>query len=121
VPAGADYTISVLSDPTGCNTSPVYGLTSPHPVISVFRRPRVVANLKWVLASDSGFALDAPHSAGLAADGRDRSLAQQAAEAMHAHEQTGRDLTPAELQQILDFESQIFVAQILQIPLQLGI
>ena len=111
LPANADFKVEVVRDPTGCNTSSIYGLESPHPTISVFRRPRVVANLKWVLASDGGFALNAPHSAGLAADGRDRSLAQQAAEAMHAHEQTGRDLTREELQEILDFESQIFVAQ----------
>jgi hypothetical protein len=115
LPAHADFKVEVVRDPTGCNTDSVYGLASAHPVLSVFRRPRVVANLKWVLASDSGFALNAPRSAGLAAalaaDGRDGSLAQQAAEAMHAHEQTGRDLTAEELQQILDFESQIFVAQ----------
>jgi cytochrome c peroxidase len=111
IPANAEFKIEVVHDPTGCNTDSNLGLASPHPTISVFRRPRVVGNLKYVVASDGAFKLNAPTAAALAADGRDRTLAQQAADAMHAHEQAGRTLTKAELQQILDFESQVFTAQ----------
>jgi hypothetical protein len=111
VPANADYTIEVVSDPTTCNTSATYGLSAKTPTISVFRRPRVVANLKYVLGTDGAFHLKPAVKFQLAADGRDATLAQQAAEAMHAHEQAGRALTADELQQILDFESQVFVAQ----------
>ena len=110
LPAHADFKVEVVHDPTGCNTDPAYGLASAHPTISVFRRPRVVGNLRYV-TRDSTFTLDPRVGASIAADGRNRSLAQQAADAVHAHEQAGRDLTHAELQQILDFESQVFVAQ----------
>jgi len=111
VPANADYKIEVVSDPTTCNTSSTYGLSARTPTVSVFRRPRIVANLKYVLGTDGVFHVNAKYQAAIAADGRDKTLAQQAAEAMHAHEQTGRQLTKDELQQILDFESQVYVAQ----------
>lgn len=109
VPANADYKIEVASDPTTCNTSAQYGLATN--TVSVFRRPRVVANLKYVLGSDGVFHLNSKYTATLAADGRNTTLDQQAAEAMHAHEQTGRALTSAELEEILAFESQVYVAQ----------
>ncbi len=109
VPSNADYKLAVVEDPTTCNTSTTYGLATN--TVSVYRRPRVVANLKYVLGTDGAFHLNPTVKAQLAADGRDSTLAQQAAEAMHAHEQTGRSLTPTELQHNLDFESQIFVAQ----------
>jgi mono/diheme cytochrome c family protein len=111
LPAHAEFKVEVVRDPTGCNTDPNFGLHSAHPAISVFRRPRMVGNLKYVVASDSAFQVGAHAEAALAADGRDRTLEQQAAEAMHAHEQAGRALTKAEIQQILDFESQVYVAQ----------
>jgi len=41
--AKPQFDIEVVSDPTGCNLDPVYGLKSKDPHISVFRRPRVVA------------------------------------------------------------------------------
>ncbi len=106
-----DFTIEVVSDPTGCNTDPVYGLKSAHPTISVFRRPRMVANLKYVLASEDAFDVVKPATGSLAADGRDVSLAQQAQDAMHAHEQTKGSLTTAQIAEILAFESQVYVAQ----------
>lgn len=111
IPANADFKIEVVSNPTTCNTSSTFGLRAKTPTVSVFRRPRVVANRKYVLGTDGAFYLNAKYHAALAADGRDATLAQQAAEAMHAHEQTGRQLTKDELQQILDFESQVYAAQ----------
>jgi hypothetical protein len=47
-PITPEFQIEVVNDPTGCNTSSVYGLTSQQPTISVYRRPRVVANLQYV-------------------------------------------------------------------------
>jgi len=35
-----EFTLEVVRDPTGCNTHPVYGLQSPQPTVSVYRRPR---------------------------------------------------------------------------------
>jgi hypothetical protein len=44
-----EFSIEVVRDPTGCNTSPRFGLKSDNPTISVFRRPRPVANLRYIL------------------------------------------------------------------------
>jgi hypothetical protein len=110
-----EFSIEVVRDPTGCNTDSAYGLKSEHPTISVYRRPRVVGNMKYVLGNENlanadGRAL-VPVLGSLAADGRDTSLEQQANDAMHAHEQAGGSLSKEQLQQILDFESQVYVAQ----------
>jgi len=39
-----EFTIEVVRDPSGCNMDAVYGMNSANPSISVFRRPRPVAN-----------------------------------------------------------------------------
>ena len=112
-PIDPEFTIEVVRDPTGCNTDAVYGLHSAHPAVSVFRRPRVVGNVRFVL--DQPLLADANAPAAFAgrltADGRDTTLADQAIDAAHAHEQSGRALTPEELRGITAFESQLFVAQ----------
>jgi hypothetical protein len=71
----------------------------------------MVGNLKYVLGSPDVFHPGVGNTGSLAADGRDESLEQQAIDAAHAHEQSRSPLTKAQLQQILDFESQVFVAQ----------
>ena len=106
-----DFTLEVVRDPTGCNIDPIYGLHSEHPTISVYRRPRVVGNLRYVLASDAATDLNHPASGLLTADGRDTTLVVQANDAMHAHEQKQGMLTEEQLTEILDFESQVYVAQ----------
>jgi len=110
-----DFSIEVVRDPTGCNTDPQLGLHSAHPTISVYRRPRVVGNMKYVLGNERVANSDpralVPVLASLAADGRDQTLAQQANDAMHAHEEAGTKLSQAELRQILEFEGQVYVAQ----------
>jgi hypothetical protein len=52
-PVDPEFTIEVVRDPSGCNTDRKFGLKSVDPHISVYRRPRVVANLKY-LAVDAG-------------------------------------------------------------------
>jgi len=42
-----EFSIEVVRDPGGCNVSPRYGLNSPAPAVSVYRRPRPVANTKY--------------------------------------------------------------------------
>jgi cytochrome c peroxidase len=100
-----EFKITVLKDPGGCNMSPVYGLESPNPTISVYRRPRVVANLDTLL---SGPGSGAPV---FMADGREPSLESQARNAALGHEQAHQPPTPEQLKQIVDFEKQIFAAQ----------
>jgi hypothetical protein len=94
-----EFRIEIVRDSTGCNTSPVYGLNSPNPSVSVFRRPRVVANLRFV--SDA-----------LMADAREPSLQAQAITAIMVHEQAKMHPTLEQLRQIVDFESQIYAAQV---------
>jgi hypothetical protein len=112
-----EFTIEVVRDPTGCNTDPIYGLNSAHPTISVYRRPRMVANLKFILGTMDGFDVASPkpggsiHSGALTADGREATLESQAINAVFAHEQGKRKPDPDQLQDILDFERQIFIAQ----------
>jgi cytochrome c peroxidase len=93
----AQFHIEVVRDPTGCNTSPVYGIEGERHAVSVFRRPRVAANLAEATV--------------LMADGRAASLEAQATEAALAHEQATAAPGPAELRRIAEFERQIFTAQ----------
>jgi cytochrome c peroxidase len=97
-----EFQIEVVNDPTGCNTSSVYGVNSAQPTISVYRRPRVAANLQYV-AGLSGM--------NLMADGRETSLQSQATGAANIHEEAPTPLTPDQLDQIVKFEMQVFSAQ----------
>ncbi len=93
-PVKPDFRIEVVRDPTGCNQD--------SSSISVYRRPRVVANLKYIAR---------PDGVTLMADGREPSLQSQAITAAIVHEQASVSPTPAQLQQIEDFERQLFMAQ----------
>ena len=128
-----EFTIEVVRDPTGCNTDPKYGLNSSDPHISVYRRPRVVANLKY-LAVDAGaqiFGAAGPFNAkrlgmvmdrdpatgaysamNIMSDAREPSLAMQARDASVDHLQARQPLTRTQqLQSIVKFESQVYAAQ----------
>jgi len=89
-----DFRIEVVRDPTGCNKNPAS--------ISVYRRPRVVANLQYIAL---------PTGDNLMADSRERTLQSQATSAALIHEQASAAPTRAQLQQIEDFERQLFMAQ----------
>ncbi len=89
-----DFRIEVVRDPTGCNKNPAS--------ISVYRRPRVAANLHYIAQ---------PNGGSLMADGRERTLQSQAASAALIHEQASAAPSRAHLQQIEDFLRQLFVAQ----------
>jgi hypothetical protein len=93
-PIEPDFRIEVVRDPTGCNKD-------PHS-ISVYRRPRVVANLSYIAL---------PAGVNLLADGREPTLSSQAVSAALAHEQALAAPTPAQLKEIEDFERQLFMAQ----------
>ena len=122
-PIRPDFTLEVVRDPTGCNTSPRWGLYSASPMVSVFRRPRPVANFKYILAM--GFENDPkaglplpidpqtgrPSSHNLMSDGRALSLAAQMREAGATHLQMTRALSPEQIAQITDFEGRIYAAQ----------
>lgn len=128
-PMKPEFTIEVVRDPTGCNTDPVYGLKSQNPMISVFRRPRPVANMKFLTELPHGVP---PHEAffyndktllpkdpetgkfvslQLLADGRQPTLKTQAVDAAVNHLQSPTKPTQAQLARIVAFENQIFAAQ----------
>ena len=121
-----EFTIEVVRDPTGCNTSPVYGVNSPSPAISVYRRPRPVANLKYVTADGFGVGRFIgkngqpterdPETGKLVqmnmmADARELSLKTQARSAASGHLQLKNPLSAAQIEQIIAFESQVYAAQ----------
>lgn len=111
-PVVPEFTIEVVRDPTGCNSDATYGLKSEHPAISVYRRPRMVANLKYVMGSEDAFDLSGhPKAGALTADGRETTLEAQAISAVYEHEQGKSKPTDAQLKQILAFERQVFTAQ----------
>jgi len=118
-----EFDLEVVSDPTGCNNDPVYGMHSSNPQISVFRRPRVVANIKYVVSGYLG-AFNIKDGSPMArdpdtgkfvnmnimADAREPTTKTQATNAALTHLQADPRPTDAQLKQILDFEDQLYVA-----------
>lgn len=129
-PIKPEFSIEVVEDPTGCNTDPVYGLNSPHPTVSVYRRPRPVANLKYIVGPDSGFGaarLFNPKNIAMTmavdpdtgrrvtmqimSDARTPTLKTQAIDAAMTHLQMSSAPDEATLKRIVDFEMQIYAGQ----------
>jgi hypothetical protein len=118
-----EFTIEVVRDRTGCNLDRRYGLQSSEPSVSVFRRPRPAANLKF--ATVYGFTFDPknglplvldratgqPTSGNLLSDARQRTLSAQAIDALTSHAEFHGAVDPAQLQRIIDFETQLYTAQ----------
>ena len=121
-----EFSIEVVRDPAGCNVSPRYGLNSPTPTVSVYRRPRVAANTKYF--THTGFGVSPfvgkgplatardpetglPTSMNMMADARVSTLKTQAISAVQGHLQFAGALDAARLQRIVDFESQVYSAQ----------
>jgi len=117
-----DFTLEVVADPTGCNTSPVYGLKSPIPMVSVYRRPRMAGNLRYVEKSGQSLnfksmtplerdPVSGEHSSmAIMSDARATSLRAQAVEAAGVHMGLS-NFTPQELERLVDFERKLHVAQ----------
>ncbi|MEP7354850.1 MAG: hypothetical protein ABI824_16595 [Acidobacteriota bacterium] len=122
-----EFTIEVMRDPTGCNTSKQHGLKSANPTISVYRRPRPAANLKYVVAggrsiiAKTGLLADldpdsgAPVAMNLMSDAREPSLKAQALSAILGHEQAHEAPSAEQLAKIVEFESQVYSAQAIHI------
>ncbi len=122
-PKNAEFKIEVVRDPTGCNTSREYGLNAAQPMVSVYRRPRVVANLKFVTSAlgrmniKTGTPLVVDPETGRStsmnfmADGREPSLKTQALSAILGHEEAKTPPTDEQLRRIVEFETQIYIAQ----------
>lgn len=125
-PIEPEFTIEVVRDPTGCNTSPVHGLSSPNPAISVYRRPRPSSNTKYTTHQTFGVGLfigkngmptqkdpetGRRTSMNLMSDARLPSLSMQARDAAKNHLQVKEPLTDEQVKGIVEFEQQLYAAQ----------
>jgi hypothetical protein len=106
-PVAPDFTIAVASDPNGCNSG-AYGPKAETPSISVYRRPRMVANFPQIPGQGCG---EDVKMAVLMADGREATLKSQAIDASLSHLELKTPLDAKQLKQIVDFECQVFAAQ----------
>ena len=121
-----EFTLEVVRDPTGCNTHPVYGVAGERHEVSVYRRPRPAANLRYVASSRFGVtpfigktgALSAvdpdtgrPVNMNMMADAREPTLKTQAQSAAHGHLEVAQPLSPEQLGRIRDFELQLYAAE----------
>ncbi len=118
VPANAEFTVKVVHDipvsgHPGCNSDPQFNQdTGPNgqtvQMLSFFRRPRVSANLTFIMAA--GGASPGPT---LMWDGRETSLETQAKDATfdHGHAQSAVPPSAAQISQIVAFERGFFSAQ----------
>jgi hypothetical protein len=125
-PIKPEFDIEVIRDPGRCNIDPKYGLNSSNPMISVYRRPRVVANLQYVLHRNFGIGAfvgktgepaardpenGQPVNMNMMADAREPTLKTQAVEAAITHLQFDGVLSPEQLTRIQAFENQVYSAQ----------
>ncbi|MDE2403556.1 MAG: hypothetical protein KGM17_02430 [Sphingomonadales bacterium] len=120
-PVTPDFSIAVVRDPNGCNSAPGHGPAAGN--ISVYRRPRPVANMKYLLAvgfpfdPKQGYALPLDpddgrmQSGNLMADNRAGNLRLQMDDAGTTHLEFRKRLTPAQVTRITDFEKRVFTAQ----------
>lgn len=121
-----EFTLEVVRDPTGCNRHPVYGVEGERREVSVYRRPRMAANLRYVVSSRFGVtpfigktgmlaATDPqtgrPLNMNMMADARDSTLMEQASGAAHSHLQANVRLTRQQLEALQAFELQLYAAQ----------
>ena len=120
----AEFDIEVVRDPTGCNTDPVYGINGQNRQISVYRRPRPAMNIRYVASSGFGISpfigktgqlalvnpdTGRPQNMNMMADARVVTPKTQAQAAAGDH--MGITLSEEQLNQIRDFELQLYGAQ----------
>jgi hypothetical protein len=122
-----EFTIEVIRDPTGCNLSNEYGLKSAQPTINVYRRPRPVANLKYVTSGGQPIVLKTgmladldpetkkPVGMNLMSDAREATLKTQALDAIMGHEEAKVAPSREQLEKIVEYESQVYSSQMAHI------
>jgi hypothetical protein len=119
-----EFSIEVVRDPTGCNTSAQYGLNSAASTLSVYRRPRPVANLRYILTVPNLFNIKTGvpvmrdpetgerQNMNLLADARVLTPRAQARDAARVHLQREAPLTEAQLQELDQFQRGVYMAAI---------
>jgi hypothetical protein len=110
VPAGAEFTVDLVSDNPGCNKSETFNkdpLTGEK-ILSMYRRPIFSASLRFKVPNDQ----EAGKPTNVMWDGREPSLRTQAISATLGHAQALTPPTPAQIDQIVAFETKFFSAQL---------
>ena len=118
-----EFNIVGVWDPTHCELNTNYGLLSKPPTISVYRRSLMAANLKYVTTVGKGAAAPGqllpidpytgqPESGNIMYDGREPTLQHQAMDALLTHAQASSLPSAAVIQQIVNFENNIYTAQV---------
>jgi cytochrome c peroxidase len=98
--------VAVTSDPTGCESSSVYGINNPtNPTLSFYRRPLPATN---VIYTTPGLIAGGPN---IMWDTREPSLSSQFRDATLVHAQASSAPTAAEIGQGVTFQSGSFTAQ----------
>lgn len=109
MPVNAEFKLTAVDDP--------YGYASARE-LSLFRRPLPATNLIWVSAvmwdgRETFQPFKPPMDAGVAHADLDLSLASQARHAILGHEQAAAAPDDSVIEQIVNFESHLFTAQLL--------
>ena len=104
-PVPTDYEIASVTDPYGCTD-----LSAQPPIVSVYRRPLPSANLRFLTECPPGVSSCPPLA--IMSDGREPSLESQANDATLIHAQAASAPTDDQIAQIVDFEAQIYDAQV---------
>lgn len=125
-PIEPEFTLEVVRDPAGCNRDPEYGMASENPMVSIYRRPRVAANPKYLVQERFGVGqfigktgspavrhpeTGRPLDMHMLSDARQVTLSSQAEEAGVTHLQMLEALSD---QQLEAFELQIYSAEVLR-------
>jgi hypothetical protein len=108
IPANAEFRLTKVDDP--------YGYASARE-LSLFRRPLPSTNLIWDTAvmwdgRETAAPFKPPMDAGIDHEDLLESLASQARDAILGHEQAGAAPSDNVIQQIVDFETHLFTAQL---------
>ena len=99
MPANTEFEVVSVDDPYGCNTNASTGLTSSTTgIVSIYRRPLPSTNLGFLST--------------IMWDGREPSLRSQAVDATLGHAQANTAPSALQVQQIVNFESGLFTAQV---------
>jgi hypothetical protein len=123
-----EFSIEVMRDPTGCNTDSVYGINGSKHTISVYRRPRITANIKYLEFLPAGqqflfnvktagayprdLVATGSYTLNLMSDARVVTLQQQHEDAIRSHMPGAKKLSASDMRLLLDFVRQVYVAQV---------
>jgi len=95
----AEFAVTSVDDPHGCNTNPATGVITPTSgILSMYRRPLPSTNVGFLSA--------------VMWDGREPSLESQAVDATLIHAQAATPPTPDQVAEIVGFQRGIFTAQL---------